>query len=164
MFLCIASTIAFGQQVSVNFNPGQDFSHYHTYAWGSNNGNQVKDSILAQVAQQSVNTALQGKGLQMVQESQNPDLLVTTSGGLKEQTSYQAMGMRGIGGGFGSITPEQNVEGTLIVDLYDAKGQSLVWRGISQDTLSSKGSKNSQMVEKAVDKMFKKYPWPPKKK
>ena len=46
----------------------------------------------------------------------NPDVLVTASGGLKQQTSYSAWGMRGIGGGIGGITPEQNVGGTMIVD------------------------------------------------
>ena len=48
--------------------------------------------------------------------------------------------------------------GTLIVDLYDAKTKSLLWRGIAQNTLSTNGSKNSQMVTKAVQKMFKQYP------
>ena len=38
--------------------------------------------------------------------------------------------MRGIGGGMGGITPEQNVEGTMIVDLYDAKTQSWFGEGL----------------------------------
>ena len=32
--------------------------------------------------------------------------------------------MRGIGGGMGGITPEQNVVRTMIIDLYDAQNQS----------------------------------------
>jgi Domain of unknown function (DUF4136) len=93
MLLCITSTVAFGQQVSVNYNKSQDFSQFHTYAWGSDNANQVRNSILAQIAHQDIDTAMQGKGLKLVQESENPDLLVTASGGLKQTTSYQAMGM-----------------------------------------------------------------------
>jgi Domain of unknown function (DUF4136) len=147
-----------GQTVSVNFNQGQSFSQYHTYAWGSNNANMVQNSILAQVAVQNIDSALQGKGLQKVAESQKPDLIVIANGGMKEQTSYTAMGMRGWGGGMGTITPQQNVIGTLIVDLYDAKGQSLVWRGIAQDTLNNNGNKNQQLVQKAVAKMFKQWP------
>lgn len=162
MLLCITSTVALAQQVSVNYSSNQDFSQFHTYAWGSKNTNEIQNSILAQVAHQDINSALQGKGLRMVQESQNPDLLVTSNGGMKQVTSYQAWGMRGIGGGMGSITPQQNVEGTLIVDLYDAKNQSLVWRGIAQDTLSNNGNKNNKAVGKAVEKMFKKYPYPSK--
>jgi hypothetical protein len=156
--ICLISTIAAAQQVSVNYNHNQSFAQYHTYAWGSNNANQVQNSILAQVAQQDINSALQGKGLRMVQENQNPDLIVTGNGGMRQQTSYSAWGMRGIGGGMGGITPEQSVEATLIVDLYEAKTQSLVWRGIAQNTLNQNGNKNQQMVEKAIQKMFKQWP------
>ena len=158
MVLSLTATIAVGQQVSVNYNHSQSFSQFHTYAWGSNNANQVQNSILAQVAQQDINSALQGKGWQMVQEGQNPDVIVTANGGMKQQTSYSAWGMRGIGGGMGGITPEQNVIGTLIVDLYDAKNQSLIWRGIAQGTLNNNGNKNQQMLQKAVTNMFKQWP------
>ena len=52
MLVRIASTIAMGQQVSVNYNHSASFSQYHSYAWASNNANQIQNSILAQVAQQ----------------------------------------------------------------------------------------------------------------
>jgi hypothetical protein len=158
MLVCIASTIAFGQTVSVNYNHSQSFSAFHTYAWGANNANQVQNSILAQVAVQDIDSALQGKGWQKVEPGQNPDVLVIASGGMKEQTSYSAWGMRGFGGGMGGLTPEQNVVGTLIVDLYDAKNQTLIWRGIGQNTLNNNGSKNQQLVQRAIAKMFKQWP------
>jgi hypothetical protein len=156
--ICLISTVAVAQQVTVNYSRSQSFAQYHTYAWGSENQNKIQNSILAQEALQDINNALQGKGLQMVQENQSPDLIVTANGGMQQQTSYSAWGMRGIGGGMGGITPEQNVVATMIVDLYNAKGQSLVWRGIAQNTLSTNGNKNSQMVAKAVQKMFKQWP------
>ena len=157
LFLLVAAPL-FAQQVSVNYNHSATFAQYHTYAWGSNNTNQIRNSILAQVAQQDIEAAMQSKGLQKVMENQNPDLILTASGGEREQTSYSAWGMRGIGGGMGGITPEQNVEATMIVSLYDTKAQSLIWRGIAQNTLSNNGNKNQQMVEKAVQKMFKQWP------
>jgi Domain of unknown function (DUF4136) len=156
--VCLISSLATSQQVSVNYNRSQSFAQYHTYAWGSDNKNRIQNSILAQEAVTDIDSAMQAKGLQKVQENQNPDLILTANGGMKEQTSYSAWGMRGIGGGMGGISPEQNVVGTMIVDLYDAKSQSLVWRGIAQDTLGNNGSKNSQMVAKAVQKMFKQWP------
>ncbi len=158
MLLCIASAIAVGQQVSVNYNHSANFAQYHTYAWGSNNANEIRNSILAQVAHQDIDSAMQGKGLQLVQESQNPDIILTANGGMRQQTSYSAWGMRGIGGGMGGITPEQNVEATMVVDLYDAKTQSLIWRGIAQNTLNNNGNKNQEMVQKAITKMFKQWP------
>ena len=158
LIMCLMCSFALAQQVSVNYNHNQNFSQFHTYAWGSDNANHVQDSILAQVAIQDINAQLQSKGMRMVQETENPDLIVLASGGLKQTTSYQAWGMRGIGGGMGSITPEQNIEGTLVVDLHDAKNQTLVWRGIAQNTLSNKGNKNQEMINKAIQKMFKQYP------
>jgi Domain of unknown function (DUF4136) len=158
MLVCITSAVAAGQQVSVNYKHSQSFSQYHTYAWGSNNANQIQNSILAQVAQQDIDTAMVGKGFQKVQESQKPDLVLTANGGMRQQTSYSAWGMRGIGGGMGGITPQQNVEATMIVGLYDARSQSLVWRGIAQDTLSNNGDKNQKTVQSAISKMFKQWP------
>src|SRR5271156_5023987 len=158
MLACMASAAAFGQTVSVNYNKSQSFTQYHTYTWASDNANQIQNSILAQQAKSDIDNALQGKGLRAVSESENPDIILTANGGMKQQTSYSAMGMRGFGGGMGTITPEQNVIGTMIVDLYDAKTKSLVWRGIAQDTLSNSGDKNSKLVSKAVVKMFKQWP------
>ena len=154
----LASSLAMAQQVSVNYNHNANFSQYHTYAWGSNNKNQIQNSILAQVAQQDIEAAMQQKGLQKVQESANPDLVLAASGGEREQTSYNAWGMRGIGGGMGGISPQENVEATMVVSLYDVKQKSLIWRGIAQNTLNNNGNKNQEMVQKAINKMFKQWP------
>jgi hypothetical protein len=156
--LCLLPSVLLAQQVSVNYNHNASFSQYHTYAWGSNNKNAIANSILAQVAQQDIEAAMQQKGLQKVEESQNPDLILTASGGEHESTSYNAWGMRGIGGGMGGISPQQNYETTMIVSLYDLKQKELVWRGIAENTLSNNGNKNQKNVEKAVEKMFKQWP------
>ena len=158
MMFSLLSGSALAQQVSVNYNHSASFANYHTYAWGGNNKNQIQNSILAQVAQQDIDNAMAAKGFQKVSEDQNPDLILTASGGEREQTSYNAWGMRGIGGGMGSITPQQNVEATMIVSLYDLKNKELIWRGIAQDTLSNNGNKNQDAVNKAVQKMFKQWP------
>jgi len=158
--VCLACLGASAQDVYVTSSPSGNFSAYHTYAWGQRpNPNQIASPIMAQEAQTQINTQLQSKGLKLVQESENPDLLVVGSGGMKSETSYTAMGMRGFGGGMGTITPEQNVVGTLIVDIYDVKAKQMVWRGVAQGTLNQKNSqKNMQLIDKAVVKMFKKYP------
>lgn len=158
MLLSFTFTIAFGQQVSVNYNHSQSFAPFHTYAWQIDDPNKIANSILAQVAISDTDSALSGKGLSKVDISANPDLIVIASGGLKQQTSYSAWGMRGIGGGMGGITPEQNVEGTLVISIYDAKQKSLIWRGIGEDTLSNNGNKNQEVLEKAIQKMFKQWP------
>jgi len=156
--IVLMSSFAMAQQVSVNYNHDATFSQYHTYAWGGNNKNAIKNSILAQVAQQDIEAAMQQKGFQKVQENASPDLVLVASGGEHESTSYNAWGMRGIGGGMGGISPQQNVEATMVVSLYDVKAKELIWRGMAENTLNNNGNKNQEMVQKAVEKMFKQWP------
>jgi Domain of unknown function (DUF4136) len=158
MFLLSAMALA---QTYVDYNHAVNFSKFKTYAWGQGpNPNAIQDSILLQAAQSDINSQLGMKGLQMVQESQNPDLIVVMSSGMKQETSYNAWGTGGWrwGGGMASISPETSDVGTLVVDLYDANGKQMVWRGIAQNTLSTKGSKDQKELNKAIDKMFKQYP------
>jgi hypothetical protein len=63
-------------------------------------------------------------------------------------------------GGFGeSETTEQDYkEGTLVVDMYNAKTKQLIWRSSAEDTLSSKAENNEKNLDKGVAKMFKKFP------
>ena len=159
--ILVLSAISLAQTVYVDYNHHTDFTKFKTYAWGQkDNPNAIQDSIMVQSAQQSIDSQLAAKGLQKVQESQNPDLIVVTSSGMKQQTSYNAWGTGGwrFGGGTASITPETSEIGTLVVDIYDANGKQMVWRGISQGTLSKKGEKNEKELNKAIDKMFKQYP------
>lgn len=159
--ICLCSAVALAQSVYVDYNHNTDFTKFKTYAWGQNaNPNAIQDSILMQSAQQSIDSQLTAKGLQKVQESQNPDLIVVASSGMKQQTSYNAWGTGGWrwGGGMTSVTPETTNIGTLVVDIYDANGKKMIWRGISQGSLSKKGEKNEKTLNKAIDKMFKQYP------
>ncbi|MFZ0881784.1 MAG: DUF4136 domain-containing protein [Candidatus Acidiferrales bacterium] len=128
LLIGLAFTVASAQDVYVTSSPNGNFPQYHTYAWGQQpNTDQIANSILAQEAQAQINNQLQSKGLKLVKESENPD--VVGSGGMRAQTSYSAWRMRGIGGAVGGITPEQNVIGTLIVDIFDVKAKDLIWRG-----------------------------------
>ena len=159
--ISLFSAVALAQTVYVDYNHSVDFTKFKTYAWGQGaNPNAIQDSILMQSAQQEIDSQLTAKGLQKVQESQNPDLIVVTSSGMKQQTSYNEWGTGGwgFGGGMTTVTPETTNVGTLVVDLYDANGKKMVWRGISQGALSTKGEKNEKKLNKAIDKMFKKYP------
>lgn len=163
LFLLVVSLPAMAQQVYVDYNHAVNFSAIKTYAWGEGaNANQIANSLLAQSAQNQINAALQSKGLALVTEAQNPDVIVVMSGGLKQQTSYTAMAMGGgwrFGGGMGTVTPETNVVGTLVVDMYSVSSKALIWRGTASDTLNeTNSSKNNKTVANAVTKMFKQYP------
>ena len=48
--------------------------------------------------------------------------------------------------------------GTLVVDLFDSKTKTLIWRGSASDTLSDKSDKNIKHLDTAVDKLFEHFP------
>src|SRR5215469_17211926 len=116
--ICLFSALAAAQGVYVDYNHNVDFTKFKTYAWGqSANPNAINDSILAQSAQQEIDSHLAAKGLQKVPESEHPDLIVVTGSGMKQQTSYNAWGTGGwrFGGGMAQVTPETTNVGTLVV-------------------------------------------------
>jgi hypothetical protein len=61
------------------------------YAWSqSRNPNALQDSILLQTAQEDIDAQLAAGGIQMVEESQNPDLIVVVSGGIRQPPAMPA--------------------------------------------------------------------------
>jgi hypothetical protein len=61
-------------------------------------------------------------------------------------------------GGIATTTIETVPVGTLVVDIYETGTHHLVWRGMAHDTLSDNPNTNAKKLEKAIDKMFRKFP------
>jgi hypothetical protein len=66
----------------------------------------------------------------------------------------------GYGDSFGdATTTEQDYkEGTLVVDIFDAKSKQVIWRGSAEGALSDSAAKNEKNLDKGVAKMFKEFP------
>lgn len=62
-------------------------------------------------------------------------------------------------GGVGTRTPDSFSfrEGTLVVDVWEAAGQRLVWRAIATAVLSSDPDKNDKKIEKALRRIMKRW-------
>ncbi|MCU1315509.1 MAG: hypothetical protein JWN63_831 [Candidatus Acidoferrum typicum] len=163
LFLFALGT-AFAQQVKTDFDHQANFSQYKTYSW-----QEVKpaNSLWDARIKSAVDAQLAAKGWTQVDSGGDVAIVAikTTQTQKSLQTFYDGMGggwgwRRFGGGGFGeATTTEQDYkEGTLVVDLYDAKTKQLIWRGSAEDTLSSKENKNEKNLDKGVAKMFKKFP------
>ena len=104
---------------------------------------------------------LQQKGWQKVESG--GDVVIMAVGSTQTQQEYQTF-YDGLGGwrwgGFetATTTPITYRVGTLVLDMYDASNKQLLFRGVAENTLSNKPEKNEKSLEKAVDKMFKKFP------
>jgi len=153
---------AFAQHVKTDFDHQANFSQYKTYSW-----QEIKpaNSLWDARIKNAVDAQLAAKGWTQLDNGGDVAIVAikTTQTQRTLQTFYDGMGggwrWRGMGGFGQSTTTEQDYkQGTLVVDLYDAKTKQLIWRGSAQDTLSDKATKNEKNLDKGVAKMFKAFP------
>ena len=157
---------AWAQDVKVDYDKAANFGAIKTFSikLGTSWGNQLGEKRVMDEFTQ----ALTEKGWKVAPEGQ-ADAQVVLHGATETKRSlntfYSGMGgygYRGWGGmggmGTATTTESEYTVGTLVVDIFDATGKNLMWRGIAQDELSDKPEKNVKKLEKASDKMFKDFP------
>ena len=158
------ATASFAEQVKTDYDRSADFSQYKTYSWEKV---QVQDQLWVSRIQSAVNAALAAKGwtevpsggqvaIVAVEMTKNQQTLNTFYDGFGGGWGWRRFG----GGGFGdaTTTTETYKVGTLVVDLFDAKTKTLIWRGSASDTLSDKSEKNIKNLDKGAQKMFEHFP------
>ncbi len=155
--VCLLLAAAFAQ-VNTDYHRGTDFTRYKTYAWGTS-PQPIHDSLWHQRIMDMVDGALAGKGLKKVNLDQDPDVIVVYSAGIRQNVSYQGFAT-GWWNRTGSIQQVVENEGTLVVDMAEPQTRMITWRGVATDTLSDKSEKNIQKLQKAINKMFQKFPPP----
>ena len=159
LFLANAS---FAQQVKTDYDRAANFSQYKTYSWEKV---QTADPLWVDRIKAAVNAALAAKGWTQV-ESGGDISIVAIEINRDHQTLntfYDDFGggfrWRGFGGfGEATTTSDTYTVGTLVVDLFDAKTKTLVWRGVSSGMLSDKSDKNIKNLNRGVQKMFQHFP------
>ena len=168
---------ASAQDIKFNFKPGTDFSKYKTYRWVRVPKAEYPNQILDGQIMQAIDTQLATKGLSKT-EADNADLVITYQAAVnqeKEWNSYSTgdtmwgYGRWGGWGGGGMSTTHTTSStiniGTLNVDIYDVGAKEQIWRGSATKTLGSgkDPAKVNKNLNKAMEKLFKKYPPPVKK-
>jgi len=152
------------QDVKTDYDHNADFTQYKTYSWEHV---QTKDPLFIDRIKSAVNAALATKGWTQVDSGGDVAIIAiqTTQEQQTLNTFYDGFGggwgwRRFGGGGFGEATTTTDTYkvGTLVVDLYDTKTKQLLFRGTSSDTLSNNSNKNTENLDKGVEKIFKKFP------
>ena len=154
------ATAAFAQQVKTDYDRSTNFSQYKTYSWEKV---QTQDPLWVDRIKEAVNTALTAKGLTPVASGGDVSIVAIemTKNQQNLNTFYDGFGGGWRwGGGFGNATTtvDNYKVGTLVVDLFDSKTKTVIWRGSSSDTLSDKSDKNIKNLDKGVQKMFEHFP------
>jgi hypothetical protein len=156
---------AWAQDVKVDYDKAANFGAIKTFSLklGTSWGNQIGEKRVTD----EITQALTEKGWTVAPEGQ-ADAQVVLHGATETKRSLNTFysggmggyGYRGWGGGMGTATTteSQYTVGTLVVDIFDKTGKSLLWRGAAQDELSDKTDKNIKKLGKASDKLFKDFP------
>ena len=167
------------QEVRYNFMPGTDFAKYKTYRWARVPNVQYPNGILDAQITQAIDAQLSQKGLTK-STGDDSDLVVTYQAAINEEKQWNSFstgdsmwgygrwgGWGGYGGGMSTTTTTSETIriGTLDVDIYDAAAKNQIWKGQASKTLGSgkDPAKVNRNLNKAMAKLFKKYP-PPQKK
>jgi len=167
---------ASAQKVYVDFDETIDFSQYKTFAFRESpedlrDSNQLGHTRVQNAIRRQMMTA--DHPTEMVRE--DPDLWVTYHTSEKEEVriNHDTLGMGYGSGWYGSgwryggywgrgygsytTTVSNYTKGTLVIDVWDAKKEQMVWRGIASDIVPASPGKREKLLEKALDKISKQY-------
>ena len=174
MGLILAAGCA-GQPVTTDYSPATSFSQYRTFALVLPPDTAAAQQLLDQRVSSAVEAQLTDKGLTKT-DRQTADLYVGY--GVVDKTHTQVYMDRdgwGWGRGLGwryyrwgvawPMTVQRRIEtytdGTVVVNLIDAKSRKVVWQGEIGDVLSlpvSDPLAATRQIDGAVAKLFAKYP------
>lgn len=147
------------QKVIVDFDKATDFSIYRAYQWKE--GTPAPNPLAHQRIVTAIEKNLELEGIARAEA--DPDMYVIYHASIKEELSITDWGHAGPRWGWSRDIDVRTIPvGELILDFVDAKDGKLFWRGIGSDTVSSNPETNEKRINKAVEKMFKKYPPAPK--
>lgn len=170
----IALAAAGCSSISVNqdYDTGANFAAYKTYLWieqpvaptGDAKTAVRTNTLLEKRIRSDVDAELAAKG--MVPVTENPDAYLTYYVGVDRKIDVQDWGYSypryPYGGwyGGGGVDVYEYKEGTLIVDIVDAKNNQLVWRGTATKTIDENASPEQREanLKAVVEKMFMSYP------
>ena len=173
----LLTACASGPDIRSDYDHTVDFSQYKTYNFFSPLGieNPNYSTIYGSVFREAISREMEARGYTL---SDDPDLLLNVSAKLQDKTKVTTyndpmppMGYygyrRGIydpwyGYGYGTQTQvSQYTEGTVNIDMVDARAKRMVWEGVGVGRL--KDDRTNEEVREAINagvaSMFEGYPF-----
>lgn len=152
-------------QVASDYDTKADFSRYKTYAYHKNAIDKAEISDLDKKRiLRAIDDEMIRKGFE---KSDNPDLLISFFTRANDQVNVNQWGPGwgwGWGWGWGpgfwgsTTTVSTSTEGTLIIDLVDAKTKDLLWQGEGRGLLTRQAEKKEEKIREFVSKILAQYP------
>lgn len=156
-------------RVNQDYDKAVDFGNYNTYAYHKSGIDKVEISDLDKKRiLRSIDDVMSSKGFT---KSENPDLLINFFTKEREQVNVNQFNMGwGYGWGLGwnpymwggNTTVTRHSEGTLTIDVIDAKKKELIWQGEGEGVLTKNTDRKDENIKEFVTKILAQYP--PQKK
>ena len=162
MRLFVLASLAVGcacaQNVTVEFDPAADFSHYKTFSLREGTLNSKNPALNNELVKKRIDADIErylsARGLTPASGQADLNVRYTLGSAKHTQTERYPAGWRGLG----TRTVHTAVtEGTLVIDLRDTATRSLVWRGIAREDKHNAGEVQAKLDD-MVKKSFEKYP------
>jgi uncharacterized protein DUF4136 len=156
----LATACAQTARTVTNYDPSANFSRFHTYSWRQSTP--TDRGLMDERIIQSVNRELKRKGL--IQVEQGGDLEVRYFITVDERldiswddldSPYWSFWDRRL---HGQTIAREVPEGTIVVDLIDARENQVVWRGVSVDELNERNGDLETQISFVAAEMFEDYP------
>ena len=169
LVLIIILTSCSSIRVNSDYDKKVDFSAFKTYAFYKTGIDKVEISDLDKKRiLYSIEETLSAKGFT---KSETPDLWINFFTKEREQVDVNQFNIGwGYGWGWGwnpwiwggNTTVNRYPEGTLTIDIIDAKKKELIWQGEGEGVLTKDTNKKDENIKEFVTKILEQYP--PKKK
>jgi hypothetical protein len=151
-----------------DYDTTYNFSPLKTYGWlPSPPGDQMQE-MTEQRVQGAVNSQLQAKGYSRSAEA--ADFLVSVEGikktvnggstGVGASISVPVGNRASMSLGGGKSRSREKMEGTLSLNIVDAKTKKVIWKGTSSAEIKGKGTpeEQQQRIDKVIGEMLKSFP------
>jgi len=171
----LLSACASGPEIQTDYDHSVDFGQYKTYNFFNPMGieNPNYSTIYGQVFRDSLSREMNARGYRLADD---PDLLLNVSARLQDKTQVTTYAdpypayygyRRGfydpwMGYSYGTQTHvSQYTEGTVNVDMVDARAKRMVWEGVGVGRVKENRSNEDvrQAISDGVAKMFESFPF-----
>ena len=170
LFLVSILTSCSSLYVNTDYDKKANFAAYKTYAYNKSSIDKLEISDLDKKRiLYAIDAVMPTK---QFSKSENPDVLINIFTKERERVNvYNNMGWGygfgwgwgpgwgpGWGMGMGFTQTTTTPEGTLYIDIVDAKTKELVWQGIGTGYLTTNFEKKDERIAEFVSKILEKYP------
>ncbi len=157
-------------RVGSDFDQSATFSGYHTFSWMARERHGSHNPLVVQRAKDAIQAELANRGYVYVSDSATADFVVDFTIGARDRVDVQSYpapydgvywSYPGWWGPYWGTTVDVRTyrEGTLSIDIFDARSHQPVWHGWAKKELTSSGMERSEApIRAAVQAVLAHFP------